>query len=252
MRIQRLAWAGIKVEVGAVTLFVDAVEGGPYFHVPPVPLSAETSERHALVTHAHTDHYDPAALARILGEDGTVICHDATVGDIARPGLHVRGVPLHASVFLNDLTADLVATAVPAADGWGLTQVSWVIDGGGRRIIHCGDTLWHGHWWDITRRFGPFDLAFLPINGVIYRRGRYIGSDIPATLTPTQAATAGHLLGARVVVPFHYGNDRDPEHYREQPDAEATFLREAGERGVRTHLLAPGAWLDWDVAVGAA
>ena len=46
-------------------------------------------------------------------------------------------------------------------------QVAWVVEGAGARIIHCGDTMWHGNWWQIARDHGPFDVAFLPVNGVI-------------------------------------------------------------------------------------
>ncbi len=252
MRIQRLTWAGIKVEVGGTTLFVDAIEGATNWHQPEiVPLAAGTQDRHALVTHAHDDHFDPAALARVLGDGGSVLCHRAILGRVARPGLWVRGVEVHEPVLLGWLAADLMAIAVPAADGWGDAQVSWIVDGDGRRIIHCGDTLWHGHWWNIARQYGPFDAAFLPINGVTYSRGRFTGSTVPATLTPEQAAMAAHILGARIAIPIHYGFVSDPVHYREVPDAEAEFLAEARKRGVRPHLLAPGGWLDVDALIEA-
>ena len=43
-------------------------------------------------------------------------------------------------------------TAVPAVDGFGDPQVSWVIAAAGRRILHAGDTLFHGSWWLIAGR----------------------------------------------------------------------------------------------------
>ena len=191
------------------------------------------------------------ALQGVLGDAGAVICHRAIAGELARRDLAIRGVALHEPVLLDWLSADVAVTAVPAADGWGLRRVSWVVDGAGRRVIHCGDTLWHGHWWDIARQYGPFDLAFLPINGVVYHRGRYTGSPIPATLTPQQAAVVGQLLGARVVCPIHYGRADDPAHYAEAPDVEAAFLDEARRRGVGTLVLAAGAWVEWDGVAGA-
>jgi L-ascorbate metabolism protein UlaG (beta-lactamase superfamily) len=75
---------------------------------------------------------------------------------------------------------------------------------------------------------------------VRYSRGRFTGSDIPATLSPEQAATAAHILSARQVCPIHYGRDNDPEHYRETPDAERRFLAVVAERGGTVRLLAPG------------
>ncbi len=246
MRIQRLSWAGLRIEVGQTTLFVDGIEGAPFWNAPGaiVPLSAQTPGRHAAITHAHTDHYDPAALRRALGAQGEVLCHRANAPDVLAEGLRARPVELYEPVLLDWLSADLMAVAVPAADGWGDAQVSWIVSGGGRRVIHCGDTLWHGHWWNLARQFGPFDAAFLPINGVVYSRGRFHGSRFPATLSPEQAATAGKVLGAKVICPVHYGMV-DPGHYDEVPDAATAFLAAASAESVAAKVLQPGEWLGW-------
>ena len=58
-------------------------------------------------------------------------------------------------------------TALPAADGTGDPQVSWAVEAGGRRIVHGGDTMFHGWWWRAAQAAGPFDAAFLPINGAV-------------------------------------------------------------------------------------
>ncbi len=142
-------------------------------------------------------------------------------------------------------SGDLLLRAMPASDGIGDPQVSWAIEGGGRRIIHGGDTLWHGHWWNIARAYGPFDCAFLPINGMRYRLGRFVGSDVPISLTPLQAVTAAKILGAKTVCPIHYGLFGNDSDYMEFPDAEAEFLREAERQGVRAQLVKPGDWLEW-------
>ncbi|HET8912680.1 MAG TPA: MBL fold metallo-hydrolase [Ktedonobacteraceae bacterium] len=248
MHIQRLTWAGIKIEVGDTTLFIDAIEDAPNWRSgegPVIKLSARTASRHAAITHAHTDHYDHTTLATILGEDGSLICPRPIVDEVSRKTLRVRGVELHEAVLLDWLSADIMAIPVPASDGWGDPQVSWIIDADGRRIIHCGDTIWHGYWWNIARQYGPFDLAFMPINGVTYNRGRFTGSQIPATLTPEQAVTAGQILGAKRICPIHFGM-HDPGHYVEFPDARNTFLKIAQERGASTLLLKPGEWVDWE------
>lgn len=53
-------------------------------------------------------------------------------------------------------------TATFASDGLGSPQVGWVIEAAGQRVFHGGDTLWHGHWWQIAETHGPIDLACLP------------------------------------------------------------------------------------------
>ena len=42
---------------------------------------------------------------------------------------------------------------------WG----GWVVDGGGLRLIHTGDTGYSKDFRDIGARLGPFDMAFIPI-----------------------------------------------------------------------------------------
>ncbi|MGH2764335.1 MAG: MBL fold metallo-hydrolase [Actinomycetota bacterium] len=108
-------------------------------------------------------------------------------------------------------------------DGLGEEQVSWVVSGNGKRILHFGDTLWHGYWWAIAEH-GPFDVAFLPINGAMVLYPSKTG--IPASLTPEHAAAAAERSQAprsrrrSTTVPFDC-----PPAYAEHPDAEAAFLR---------------------------
>ena len=158
-------------------------------------------------------------------------------------GIQVQPVELHEPVFFSRSSAELVARAVPAADGLGHPQFAWVIDGGGKRIIHCGDTLWHGYWYEIARAYGPFDAAFLPINGFRQVGGRFIDSGVPMSLTPEQAVSGATILGVRLVVPIHYGNTAD-KNYFEVADPEANFLRAASARGVATKVLHPGEYLE--------
>src|SRR3569623_969626 len=95
-------------------------------------------------------------------------------------------------------------------------DVSLFVDGGGRRIIHCGDTAWHSGWWTTARAYGPFDVAFLPINGFRQQAGLFRRIEQPMSLTPEQAVQAGRILGARQVVPIHYGNSGNPDYVEER------------------------------------
>ena len=251
MKIQRLIWAGLKIECGDTTALVDAVThfGGwdEATQGPVTSVEIHTSHCAALITHGHDDHYDRRAVQQAVGDSGLLVCEEGTAISVSNAPFTVWKVRLYEPVLLPwtvSRPVDLVAFAVPAADGFAASQVSWVIDGGGKRIIHCGDTAWHSHWWNIARAYGPFDAAFLPINGVTYDRGRLTGSRVPFTLTPDQAATAAHLLRARLAIPIHYETFTD-DHYIEYPKAEATFLKEAKTRGVETRLVEPGAWLEW-------
>ena len=129
---------------------------------------------------------------------------------------------------------------LPAADGLGDRQVSWVISAGGQRFIHCGDTVWHGAWRKWGAVYGPFDTAFLPINGAI--QAEEPPSEVPLSLTPEQAVDATILLGAKRLVPIHYGF-HVPGSYEEYPDAMKTLLSVAKRRDVTVEVITPGDWL---------
>lgn len=243
LKAQRLSWAGIKLELGDRTLLIDPwispeIWDGAWT-MPVVPIEVATRSRGVLITHLHNDHFDPAAIRAALPETGSVVCHRDIAATVASRGFRVLALDLYEPAPLGDFTV----LPVPAVDGLGERQVSWVVIGGGRRIIHCGDTLWHGAFQRIGRAHGPFDAAFLPINGaqvlaVTPRAG------IPAVLTPEQAVGAAVALGARLACPIHYGL-HDPKAYLEFPQAEATFLRVARERRVAVERALPGETLTW-------
>jgi L-ascorbate metabolism protein UlaG (beta-lactamase superfamily) len=165
LRAQKLAWAGVRLQLEKATLFLDPLINpdvwGSALKDRLIPADPVEGDRFVLVTHRHPDHFDPQTVRNALGDSGILAC-DADVAPLAAAaGFKVRVAPHYEPILLGDFTA----TAVPAVDGYGDPQVSWVVSGGGRRIIHCGDTLWHGAWWRIGRQLGPFDAAFLPING---------------------------------------------------------------------------------------
>ncbi|GAA0358999.1 MBL fold metallo-hydrolase [Actinoallomurus spadix] len=135
----------------------------------------------------------------------------------------------------------MTVAPVPSLDwrGDGSDQVAWVVEGAGRRIIHCGDTMWHGDWWRIAREHGPFDVAFVPVNGGIARFEGY-EANVPVTMTPEQAVEAAAVLGAATVCAVHYGLFNNPPAYVEQPDIERRFRRAAEARGVTVILAGDG------------
>jgi L-ascorbate metabolism protein UlaG (beta-lactamase superfamily) len=238
MKIQRLAWAGIKVETGKTTLFVDATSEDK-----DIKLSAETDYNYAVITHPHGDHYDPEALKTVFNKHSLLICHKDAIKWIDLRELRTYGLEMHEPVILAMSNNDIVARPVPAVDGFGVPQVSWIIEGGGKKIIHCGDTLWHGYWWDLGRIYGPFDMAFMPINGARQNDGRNTDEGIPGVLTPQQAVVAAKLLGAKTVCPIHYGSLE--QNYFEIPDAEGQFLKAARENNMKVVVLKQGEWVNW-------
>lgn len=242
--VRRLSWAGIEMVAGDFRLLID-----PLTHVEPLKtlglgeprtpiVSAGDAESAdiALVTHRHPDHFDPFTLRRVLRPGGVVACPEAMQKSVEGDGLPARGM-VHHEPFIS---GPVEIYAVPAVDGLGDVQVSWVVLHDRLRLFHGGDTMWHGYWWSLAREYGPFDLACLPINGPIVAFRGWEGSPIPAALTPDQAVTAARLLNAQVLCPIHYGTFNHPPVYAEHPDCARETVARGEMAGVEVRLAEPG------------
>jgi L-ascorbate metabolism protein UlaG (beta-lactamase superfamily) len=132
-------------------------------------------------------------------------------------------------------------TALPACDGIGDPQVAWLVAAGGVRVLHLGDTTFHGYWWRMARRHGPFDVVLVPVNGAVLTfPHRRPASPLPGALDPDHAAIAAELLGARLAIPVHAEGYAVEGVYEPVPDAAEGFAAAASERGVPVRLLEPG------------
>lgn len=243
LRIQRLAWAGIRLQLPQATLFIDPLVDpdawGTALKDSLIPVGDAVGDTYVLITHAHPDHFDAKAAADAFRNGGTLV-HPAGVNPLPVP-LGARARP--SAPWEPQLLGDFTATPVPASDGYGDVQTSWVVSAGGRRIFHGGDTLWHGHWWRIGRQFGPFDAAFLPVNGARFGWRKPV-SGLPGVLTPEQAVAAANILGARRLVPIHYGISGMAE-YVEVDDPIGQLREVARETSIQIQSVAPGTWVDW-------
>ena len=248
VRVRRTGWAGIQVERGDKALFVDPeviFYKRPELGIKSVALDTQAGSRYVALTHLHGDHFDPDAIKSILKSPGDlVICHEKMAASIAAQQFPVAGVAMYEPYSAGNYEEDDIAlAAVPAQDGYGDLQVSWVIVAGGVRMIHCGDTIWHGDWLKIGRIYGPFDLAFLPINGFRQSTEIYPVSTVAKSMGPEEAAQAALLLRAKAAVPIHYGRKPRPS-YLETENALNLFVAAAGRAGVKPLVSEPGAWID--------
>jgi L-ascorbate metabolism protein UlaG (beta-lactamase superfamily) len=229
MRIRRLSWAGVEVTIGGSRLLIDPLQnvtplreflGAPRAPLTPVVVDDGTW---AAITHLHADHCDRDLLRRIPAK--RVICHQPVAAELLADAV----APTAARLWESLEAGPFRLVAVPSHDWRGDDQVAWVIEAEGHRLIHCGDTIWHGRWYQIARRYEPFDLAFLPINGVLARLPGFTATDVPATLTPEQAVEAAVVLRARRACPIHYGLFHNPPRYVE-PDGVLTRFQTAAQR----------------------
>lgn len=261
MEVRRLGWAGLELVSGGRSLVIDLLEdasslapfvGEPHEPLPPPAMPGATA---GLVTHLHADHTDPAALGRALASDGLVLrparARGRTLETVAtlyaEDGLQEAAVETRVLEPWESVELEpFQITAVPAVDGFGDPQISWVVEAGGRRIFHGGDTVFHGFWWLIAMRLGPFDAAFLPTNGAVCDfPHRQPPSTLASTMDPVQAATAAHVLGTGLAVPIHYDTINRPPVYQQVDGPVEAFEMAAGERGVPIRVLQPGESLEW-------
>ena len=258
MKITRLGWAGVELEATDGTLAViDLMEnvgsmreymGEAHTVLPPPSRPGAVSV--ALVTHLHGDHTDAAAIAAALAPDGILLRPAPDTGAFleiagtleAERRLVALGVRQRiVNVWETVDAGPFRATAVPAVDGFGDPQVGWVVEAGGTRIYHAGDTLFHGSWWKARMRVGAIDVAFLPVNGaVVSLPHRQPASPFAAVLTPDEAAAAAGILGTGLAVPIHYDTIHNPPVYAQVDDPAAAFARAGAARGVAVRVLAPG------------
>ena len=262
MKVRWLGWAGLEIEADGASVVIDPLEdpgatfaalgdGARDVQLPPVVAAeARRTAVGGMVSHLHRDHADSGALAAAMAPGATVhepawpggdgaenLALAQANAELERSGLARRQVEQWE-------TADaepFAITPLPAVDGLGDPQVSWLVEAGGRRVLHLGDTIFHGYWWRMARRHGPFDLVFVPINGaVIDFPHLQPPSVLAAAMEPEQAALAGDLLGARTVVPMHYdGYGIDPW-YRPIDDAAGRFRAAATGRSYAARVLNPG------------
>ena len=136
-----------------------------------------------LVSHLHRDHADAGALAGALSADAFV--HEPLGpggADVENLGLAQANLELERAELKRRAVvpwerlevAPFTITALPAVDG-------------------LGDSLFHGYWWRMARRHGPFDVVFAPINGAVVNFPHLQPpSPLAAAMEPEQAAPRGH------------------------------------------------------------
>ena len=260
MRIRWLGWAGVEVEEDGKRVVIDPLEDAAAvfawlgeraaaMSVPRV-MPARPGAVAGLITHLHRDHADAAALAAALTADATVYePQEYGGGTVEQLGtvqadheLTAAGVTRGPTAPWTSVTAGpFTLTALPAADGTGDPQVSWLIEAGGTRVLHLGDTMFHGWWWRIRERYGEPDVVLAPINGArVTFPHRRPPSPLPAVMDPQQAALAAELLRAERLVPIHYGGYELAGLYEPAPDA----LEQVKSASSRVTTIDPGQAID--------
>jgi L-ascorbate metabolism protein UlaG (beta-lactamase superfamily) len=262
MRVRWLGWAGVEIEAGGASVVIDpladpgatfaalAEDARQRMSVPEVTAPSPGEALAGLVSHLHRDHTDAGALREALAPGARVFepvwpgGEDAENLSLAQANFELERAELPRRVFETWESATIgpfAVTALPAVDGLGDPQVSWLIEADGQRVLHLGDTVFHGYWWRMVRRHGPFDVVLAPINGAVVNfPNLQPPSTLAAAMEPEHAALAGEVLGGRTLIPIHYGGFAADPWYLPVDDALGRFEAAAAEREYAVNVLDPG------------
>lgn len=266
MRLRSLGWAGVEIESEGQTAVIDplqdaaavfagvAADDGDAIALPEVAAPTPGAAVVGMLTHLHRDHADAAALSLALADGAPVLEPPAAGGEgtedlalmqaeheLAESGLERRRLGAWESVEVGPFRI----TALPAADGIGDPQLSWLVESSGKRVLHLGDTCWHGYWWRIARRARALDAVLVPVNGaVVSFPHRQPPSPMPVALDPEAAAAAVKILGASLAIPIHAEGYEVAGVYEPVLDAVSRFEEAARQSGVATRALALGEQLE--------
>jgi L-ascorbate metabolism protein UlaG (beta-lactamase superfamily) len=174
-----------------------------------------------LLSHAHMDHLNRPSLRRI-------VAHNTKVAGRAPIAI----VPWGVEDLVNDLGFSRVVTlewwqtksiggldiTMTPCKHWGARLFKdthrgfggYVIHGGGHTLYHSGDTAYFDGFTKIGSRLKP-EVALLPIGA--YRPDSYRG----VHTCPEEALQAFLDLGARRMIPMHYGTFRLSQEPMEEP-----------------------------------
>jgi L-ascorbate metabolism protein UlaG (beta-lactamase superfamily) len=206
------------------------------FHPPPIALADLPPIDGVVVSHEHYDHLDMATV-RALAAKGIPFHVALGVG----PHLALWGVP-RAQIREHDWWertqlpngVELVSTPARHFNGRGVPGrigalwTSWSIVGPKHRVFFSGDTGLTKTFETIRDREGPFDVALLEI-------GQFHPDWGEIHLGPQGALSATRMLGAKHLLPIHWGTFNLAYHSWSEP-AE-TLSEEAPKEGVS--LLTP-------------
>src|SRR5216684_5623625 len=171
----------------------------PGFHIHHLP-----SIDLVLVTHAHFDHLDRRTLRRVAADQPIVV--PIGVGNL----VHDLGFQIvHELDYWQAVKLGPLEVSLTPCYHWGARFLAdlhlgfggFVIKTEGRSIFHCGDSAYFPGFREIGEHH-EIDIALLPIGAYDAPTGREVH------MNPEEAVKAFTELGAKTLVPMHYGTFR--------------------------------------------
>jgi L-ascorbate metabolism protein UlaG (beta-lactamase superfamily) len=197
--VTRITHSCHLIEIGGLVVLTDPWFSEKILYHPgePVALMPENLPHldAVVITHLHYDHCDFNAFSRYPRKDVPILCAN-TVPKAARKAGFTDVRPLEP--WQSDRVGDLTITAAPGKHG--VYEVTFVISGGERSVYFAGDTLLIPELRTLTDRYGPLDVALLPVNGLTIR----LAGNKQVTMNAEEAAELASVLQPKLAVPHHY------------------------------------------------
>ncbi|HYG14500.1 MAG TPA: MBL fold metallo-hydrolase [Bacteroidia bacterium] len=183
-----------------------------------------------ILTHDHYDHLDYKTIIKLKNKVKTVCCSLGTGAHLEYWGYD--GTLINEFDWWDTKTfGDTTFTAAPARhfSGRGLKRaqslwVSFILKTGGYSLYLGGDSGYGTHFKEIGSKYGPFDIALL-------ETGQYNTSWPYIHMMPEETVQAGIDLGAKVIMPVHWGKFSLALHGWTEPVER--FIKKADELNVK-------------------
>ncbi len=184
-----------------------------------------------LITHAHHDHLHIRSLREIANRQPILVPHG--VGSLVRR----RGFSeVHEMAYWDKRNEKELEVVFTPAAHWGARFVhdthrqfgGYIVKAPGICIYHAGDSAMFDGFEEIGRHH-PIDVALMPIGAYNAPSGREVH------MNPEEALDAFEQLGAKIMVPMHYGTFPLGNEPMDEPVAR--LRSEAERRGLRDRVV---------------
>ena len=199
---------------------------------------------YVICSHDHADHINMETLLPLYqaNPEAKFIVPAPTASVLTQGGIAPEAVVGAKEKQTVTLVEGAAVTPVAAAHEQYLTDengdqccLSYVLDLGGIRLFHGGDTVVTEQLISDVQEIGAIQVACLPVNGVDTERHR---RDIIGNMDCRDAAFFAQQIGADMVIPMHYdmvlGNEENPlifGHYMQSLYSGRKFhIMQLGER----------------------
>ena len=194
-----------------------------------------------LVTHAHFDHLHKPSLKVLKAKEGIIVPKGS--GSLVR---RLGFSAVHEVRAWDELMFEELQVVHTPCFHWGARYVhdthrdygGYLIRAGGKSVFHCGDSAYFDGFEEIGRRH-EIDVALMPIGAYDAPSGRNVH------MNPEEAVRAFADLGAKVLIPMHYGTFPLGNEPHDEPVER--LLMEADRLGISEQVLIPeaGVGIEW-------